>query len=350
MDTNRSTNISAFLSNKITHSSVVFTLMVVFIHYSASCNLFENSNIWDRIIDYLGQGITRNAVPCFFLISGMLLFWKVDRESNSCLIKGAQKRIFSLGVPYLIWNLIATIFYFVLDKITKTGDFKFSFIFLLDCIFNQKYNGPLWYVQYLLVFSVCSPLLYYIIRRKNIYAITIALLLGLWFFYPNALGLIYFCLGAGLAFHKKELLNSHVNKKTLLVYILFFLLLQLYRLGIYNASLEFVEARKQLSYRGYELLSPITLWFALDIIPFDKIRTHSFEKHTFIVYASHYMVVSLATTSIVENILRLPTNNPIYAFVMFVLIPLSIFWGGVLLSILLKKIAPQLHRILVGGR
>ena len=97
MDTYKSINTSTFLSHKITDSSVVFTLMVVFIHYSASCKLFKNSNIWDRIIDYLGQGITRNAVPCFFLILGMFHFGKVDRESNRSLIKGAQKRIFSLG-------------------------------------------------------------------------------------------------------------------------------------------------------------------------------------------------------------------------------------------------------------
>lgn len=350
MDTYKSINISTFLSHKITHSSVIFTLMVIYIHYVAGSHLSEGLSTFNRVIDYFGQGITRNAVPCFFLISGMLLFWKVDEKNNSSLISGAKKRIFTLGVPYLIWNIVATIFYFVLDIITKSGEFQFSLGFFLECILNHKYNLPLWYIQYLLVFCICSPFLYYVIRKKSTYAVTMVFLCVLWFFYPSVLGLMYFYLGAGLAYHKKEEVNSPVNKYILFFFVICFLLLQLYRLGIYDASIGFVEARERFSNRVYELLSPIALWFALDIIPFEKTSTYSFEKHTFIVYAGHYMVISLATASVVESFLKLPTSNPIYAFAMFVLIPLSIFWGGVLLSMLLKKIAPQLHKILVGGR
>ena len=62
------------------------------------------------MVDYFGQGISRNAVPLFFVISGMLAFWNVEAKNDrKAFVKGAAKRFWTLGIPYVIWNCMVTI-------------------------------------------------------------------------------------------------------------------------------------------------------------------------------------------------------------------------------------------------
>ena len=76
--------ISRELSTRITHLSALMTLFVVYIHYSAMCDAFcgEQDAWWLILEDYFGQGLTRNAVPVFFIISGILAFWNVTMETG----------------------------------------------------------------------------------------------------------------------------------------------------------------------------------------------------------------------------------------------------------------------------
>ena len=82
-------------------------------------------------------------------------------------ITSTRRRLRTLGIPYLIWNSVATIFYILLEW-RNTGSLpSLSGMFIIDCLFNNRYNGPLWYVQKLLIYSWIAPALYYVIRKRG---------------------------------------------------------------------------------------------------------------------------------------------------------------------------------------
>ena len=76
--------VSKELSAKITHLSALMTLFVVFIHYSSMCENYCGTHRkgFLAMVDYFGQGLTRNAVPLFFIISGILAFWNADQKNG----------------------------------------------------------------------------------------------------------------------------------------------------------------------------------------------------------------------------------------------------------------------------
>lgn len=295
-------NISKYLSNKITHMSVVFSIWIIFIHYSSSCDMYDNT-FFVHFADYIGQGITRNAVPLFFFISGVLAFWKVNSVEK--LIQGAKKRLITVGVCYILWNTIATIFFCGLSIIKGTFTEKIDCRFILDCLLLHKYNGPLWYLLFLLIYSICAPFVYQIIKRKIFFIILVPV-----FCIINLSGkssilawFLFYLIGAGIALHYKEILNKPLQKKYMVMVIICFIILQLYRIAIFNPFLSYVAARKTLVYKLYELISPLLLWFSVDFIRFDKIKIFQFEKFTFFVYAIHYMIVAIVCSESFRNVL-----------------------------------------------
>ena len=183
-------------SEKIKAICFLCALMVVAIHCTAIPKDWWNGTLdmpkWIVALQTLGTDtVARLAVPWFFVISGFFLvknlsvsqdlgFSAMIREIFSWWRKSVGKRLLTLGVPYLLWNLIYYIF-----KLA-TGKYGFD---MMHCIaqltgydlYDVPACGQFWYVRCVLVYVVFSPVFIVLFGRSHIGFAVIAALLACWF-------------------------------------------------------------------------------------------------------------------------------------------------------------------------
>lgn len=109
--------------------------------------------------------------PVFFMISGYLFFRTYSPSKAKMKI---VSRMRTLLIPYLIWNTLYALFIIGLTRLglihnsTIDGDIGGILLQLINAEFS-----PLWFVKYLMVFSLIAPFFYYLLRRKIVGIITI---------------------------------------------------------------------------------------------------------------------------------------------------------------------------------
>lgn len=89
------------------------SLMVVAIHRSGLANVWLSGtdggvSLWAATLQFVGtETAVRCAVPWFFLVSGFFLVKHVGEDAlGSWWRRTVARRIVTLGVPYLCWNLV----------------------------------------------------------------------------------------------------------------------------------------------------------------------------------------------------------------------------------------------------
>lgn len=115
----------------------------------------------------------------FLLISGYLFFPSKEIVwGKDYYLSKLKRRIQSLLIPYLIWNLIAYLLY-AIDNGFNIVDFLQSFwvIDLPGRVGTSPIDGPLWYVRNLMILMLVSPFIYWIIKHK----VLVLFLLLLWY-------------------------------------------------------------------------------------------------------------------------------------------------------------------------
>lgn len=170
--------ISKYNSQKIKVLNLVLIVMVLYIH---SYYLEAESNHPIALGLQLicgGNGLSSVANALFFLISGMLFFNGVESAKN-CFPK-MKKRVRSLLVPYVLWNVIFVLWYAVLQNIPGIGALVNSDMLtkvmqpnvLADLyeLFWVPANFPLWFLRDLITMVAVSPLLYYLIKHLKWFA------------------------------------------------------------------------------------------------------------------------------------------------------------------------------------
>ena len=340
--------VTNFLSKKISHLMCLFTLMVVYIHYSSSYIENVSQKFSHYIIYFFGQCLPRNAVPCFFLISGILTYYKIKAEDQ--LIKGRPRKLSSLVVPYIIWDTIAMIFYICLSRINNTVIDGNIISIVADGILLHKFLGPFWYILYLIMLSILSPLIFKVMTIKKLGALLIMIMVFLHLNRILTTGVLYYFIGAYCAIYQKELISSKRSNRTILSFLILFVVINVIRMYNLDITEDYVTARASFSSLMYELIAPACFWIVMDLVPFDRINVLELERHTFIVYAAHYMMVSLLTSTLIESKIGIPSTNSLWTLIVFFVLPIFIFFFLVLLSNLLKRKYLTIYSILTGGR
>lgn len=143
---NRSmTRISKESSEKVVFWSFVFSAAVVVIH----CGWTAETSFGRLAIALFKDTFARMAVPFFFACSGFFLAPRL--EGTGGWRREFGKRIFSLGIPYLVWTLVlAGVMYFETREWIGIGGFGFN-------LTQMPGLSPLWYVRCLMIFVVLSP-------------------------------------------------------------------------------------------------------------------------------------------------------------------------------------------------
>lgn len=113
---------------------------------------------------FWGEMIGRITVPLFFIISGYLFFQKFDGSLEAYKSK-LKKRCSSLIVPYLLWNLLAFLFYLG-GGLAEGSDFLSSFWVVDYHSGHSPADGPLWFLRTLILLLPLTPLMYLINKKR----------------------------------------------------------------------------------------------------------------------------------------------------------------------------------------
>lgn len=164
------------MRNKITVTNFIMTLAIVTYHYRSFCNLPCGDGFGSRLLvcfnTFCGS-LGSLALGAFFMISGFLLY-NGATDCHAILTK-IKRRLFSLGIPYLLWNCIIMFYTYLKDR---TIPFS-SAVDLLKKFTVQPFDGPLWYIAVLLLLLIPAPL---VIRLKKCPKISVVLWVGLFAF------------------------------------------------------------------------------------------------------------------------------------------------------------------------
>lgn len=181
-------------------------LLVVFIHidsnplplraFSQDAEGFIYNSIKLIVIQ-----IANLAVPCFYILSAYLLMYKND--GYAIMLK---KKIRSLLLPYLIWNILAAIYI----KWTQGNDL-FSFYNL----FIRPANFPLWFLRDLIFLTILSPVFRLLINTLKQFSLLLFIILylmsvqGYLYLSPyESTSIFFFFIGAYCGISKYNFISS----------------------------------------------------------------------------------------------------------------------------------------------
>ena len=211
-------------------------VLLLFMH----CNFTTLGGEWaslpfaSRFIDIFSQRVAPIVIPVTFFISGYL-FFKTGQFTLDIYIKKLIRRLQSLFVPYLLWNLLYLLLAIILglfigkvpilgipfDDLTFTSSLKaFWNITLIpgsDTTIAAPIAIPFWLVRDLMVAMVCSPLIYFAVtwfirlsgRRPLVRYIFFLVILFAIGYCPQFTGInpdgwLFFAYGAYFGIKKKE--------------------------------------------------------------------------------------------------------------------------------------------------
>ena len=168
-------------------------------------------------------------------------------------------------------------------------------------LLNSEFS-PLWFIKYLMVFVLISPLMYYILKNKIAggMLIILSLLLNIIFYYNRVLDLpidvnannfsmfnyqyVYYAVGCYMALNYQDFVEMVTKKKCYIalsilvcLFIFYIVVIAIKDLGNAWISHEF-----RLIYIG-------ALWFVYDLLP--TIKIYSWMRSSFFLYCTHLIVL-----------------------------------------------------------
>ncbi len=193
--------------------------MVVFLHNPFLPNVnfpsianFSHTITTEYFLKLITESIPMAAVPCFFFISGFLFFLNIKNFDKATYKNKISRRIYSLAIPYFIWNII-----YVINDIACNYAFKSnSIVSVINEYFDQHsfidifiapIDGPLWYVRDLMTLCILSPIFYIILRKRKggFFLILLYLIANLSNTRPNLAPSVFFYFLAGAFLSIKNL-------------------------------------------------------------------------------------------------------------------------------------------------
>ena len=328
-----------FLSS-LKFANFFLACLIVFHHafnIDISCNS-ENVMSVAFFVERYMYNISECAVPMFYFNSGYL-FFRTYKNTIEVYWNKLEKRIFSLLVPYLIFNTLGYIKHIVFSSESPS---ILGFIFSLI----ESSTMPLWFVRELFILALLSPIIYFFIKRRTIFfevcvGIIILVISNLTSYRSFVYWIPFYAMG-GLFAVNKMLDSSFYENKILnrVMYILtFFVLLGAWFLpngmekDIYYNS----------AYYIFRSASVFVILFLL--LKVRSIKIPDLADCSFFIYCTHFPVISL-----VQRILQYFIKSDSYVLLSYgitvicaITIPMALAWY-------LKTNIKSLWQVLNGGR
>jgi len=358
-------NLNVQVKNRIILYGFILTVFVIWLHAGESL-----------ITSIPGQ----IAVPGFFILSGFLFFTgfpqggdpETQRQLTSALMKGKlARRVRTLVVPYLLWNLIYYLIYLAFGETTLDQFFQ--------AVFHYSCNPVFWYLYQLILITILTPFVYWFLKgriRSAVYLLTVLILAVAYNRLHRLTGvdllnfdaLFYYSVGAVVSLKvvgpkiaepetaveetadvkssdavQEELpIRPQISRKQR-----WFALAATLVLFMLSGFLGTVLSPEwiNLSIIGQRLFGALALWFMTGLIP--EIRIYPWMTITFFIYATHYLVIRIVWT--VERLLGLNGSETanIITYLLMPVFCVAAAWG---LYLFMQRTMPGLLKLLTGGR
>ena len=334
------------LSHKIYYTTFVLAIFVIALHSSyievlnPSLEGYDFAYIIQRLFLVLGEA----AVPTFFVVSGYLLFIKFSLKEYPRMLLG---KVFSLVIPYFVWSIAAFLFMQILFPLMNGKPIEITFqSAVIDILLSNEYPH-LWFIRPLLVYFICSPLLYFVFKylRKWSIFIPVALFFVYMFFRPEYGGILLwiplFFIGSYLAYFKIPIMNKFHPRLISIIALVVFA----------SLSVTFTLLHTQYedySYYVYRFFSPLLVWISLDVITslFQKEKIFEIFKTSGFIFFVHLFIVN-GFKLLLQLGIGVDSNYNCALLFFLVLVISSIV--TILVTYVLKRFAKPIYRFL-GGR
>lgn len=332
-----------FFKKKITVMNGVMCVLVVILH-SYNMERYMRTGRFVLVLETLmSKTIANIAVPMFFFMSAILFFQNYDLKSTS---KKFKSRFISCLIPYVVWNILYYIIFIILVKCPLSNEFmetkevSINMKQIWEAIVWHKYNGAFWFIAFLMVYILVSPLIYIVIRKKaGILSVFFLVFFNMMYNGLFSYELIYWTLGGWLIIHKKEILY-HKSKHS------FYCLIGSLIVIAVRYCYEYVNpiSYSQIISRLLLIINVILVWFGIDACR--DLKEKNWMKKSFFIYALHPLIVDMIKKG---GTAFLPDNG----FSAMIVYGVSIC-GGIMICVLVAKIlsrySPHIYWILSGGR
>lgn len=322
---------------------------VLYIHsYFIEAEEFALSDSLQRVTGT--HGIARVAVPMFFCLSGLMFFRNV-KKSSECIAQ-IRKRVKTLAVPYVLWNIIFVAWYVILQSIPSLGKYINSDI--INMIIGSGFMGGmkallwdpvgfhLWFLRDLIFMVAFSPVIYLACKHLSWFAPILSIFYSIW---VNCNGLVFFSLGACVALHSSlEDISKKVQGGIGIICGIIF---------VANAVWQLSEPTPMpLLDSVIDCCGIVSVWYVYDIIASihlastKRVSVNPLLSYTFFIYLFHE-----PTLNIFKKIgVRILGAHDWSLTILYLICPLIMCIMSVVIAKLLQKCSSKTYNILVGGR
>ena len=335
--------------------SFILSILVFFIH-----SYFAQDNVGNSLISVVNQktsfffsrSITQFAVPMFFMLSGISFF---KEYNNKKYITKIKSRIFTLVIPYLLWNTVWMFWeifcsYSFISKFSAPNEpFPLTITSILKGVFFYGCNIPFWFIFDIIVFSFAAPVLFLIIRNKYIgisavLGLSVASLFGIYiptdlFYYP--MSIVFYLIGGIIGYHFFHNASQKSSKPMQIVSAIL--------LSAYILAKNIVPSELQITNYFIETIvyavAAFALWNVVDIF-IERIKPRAIYRRSFAIYAMH-----LNIAIIILKILSFcaPQNEWLEIPKFIVMVVLTLLIINFVCTFLEKK-APKIYAVFMGNR
>lgn len=348
--------ISDYHSKKIIILNFVAILLVLYIHAvynEASC--YPIANYIQEVMGFGGLSLLAN--PLFYSISGFLFFSGINKNNN-CYPK-IKKRVRTLFVPYILWNIIFVVWFVLLQNLPGVSSMINSdvigsitgkgFINGLFIMFIKPVAFQLWFLRDLIIYVILSPLFFLALKQYRFWlplVLFVASWVGLIFLPPEIKiwGAFFFVFGGYIAvWHKLDDLTRNIGK------LVFLLSLSLYLLNALASPLIGVLVPGSAVF--FMLCGVIAIWCGYDLLikNDDSILINKLVYgggYSFFIYCFHEPFLNI----IKKLGLKILGVSDVSLTILYIVNPLIMCAIAIIFAIIMKSFFPKVYSILVGGR
>lgn len=320
--------------------------------------------VYTHLSYLISEVIAEIAVPLFFFISGFLFFRRGGAFTGRMYVEKMKKRVRTLLVPYVFWNLVVIAFFFLAQTFLPdlmsgrsklVGDYTvrdwlwaFWDTDKISVMDHKNYPAcyQFWFIRNLMVVMLCSPLVYLAIRKGGVLIVS---LLGLLWLANCRTGIVgvsieaFFFFSAGAWFGIRQRNFIRVMQPLFPASLAVYAVLAALILGcreeawcIYLQNIAIVIG----------LVSAVTL--SAHCIRKGVWRANAFlSGSSFFIYAYHAIILAFLIKFCFKFF---PPHSDAAILGLYALCPALIVGGGLLVYYLLKKYLPGFTGVITGGR
>ncbi len=314
---------STVVSRRITWIKSILCVLVIYVH-CRNTDWFQTGTAINIAAaeELLCDIFAKIAVPGFFFFSGYLFFCGYRPEK---LLTKWKSRIFTLVIPFVLWNLI----YYVIEILLRilpftAGAFAGTTVpvnvkEILLAAFNCKYQPVFWFLQYLIIYTLLAPLFWRLLKNRTIGAVILGAVFAAALILSNVTlpgwmrtGLLLlqyspaYLTGCYAALHLREFFEDKpvTWEKALPAGLIFTALIVWEILAPSLYSIELIR-----------LITGTLLWFFLGVIPFGEPRR--WMRFSFYLYAAHGMIAKLVNMTICIKV----SSSMVTGGIVFLILP-----------------------------